>query len=291
MSPGLRRRGLLGLGLAVTLPAQAQALPPVVASFSILGDFVRQIAGEKVALRVLLGPEAEPHDFAPRPSDAVAVRDAALLVRNGLNLEPWLDRLMRSAPPRGRVVTASEGITPRQGERGPDPHAWLDPRLAQQYARNIGAGLAAVLPAVQVEIEAATAAYIARLEALDAWAAQQLAAVPPERRIFAVGHAGFGYLAARYGLEMLAPQRAYGGQVAAGFVAELIREVRARQLRALFSTGPEDLGLMQRVAAEAGVTLAGRLYAETLSPPDGPAPSYEALTRHNIGLLVSAMLA
>lgn len=265
------RRALL---LALAAAAPAAAPPLVVASFSILGDFVRQLAGPRVTLRLLLGPEAEPHDHAPRPSDAVALRNAALVLRNGLGLEPWLDRLLRAAPPRGRVLTLGESITPLMLPHGPDPHAWLDPRNAMGFVRALGAALAGLGAAP------ATAAYLARLAALDAELEALFAALPPARRVFAVGHAGFGYLAARYGLEMLAPA---GGS--AGAVAEFVREVRARGLGGVFYAGAEDAALMRRVAAEAGVPLRGRLYAETLSTVEGVAQTYELLMRHDARLL------
>lgn len=304
----VRRRALLALGLAgpcaaaaapsslvespsggASAPPQgrAPALPTVVAAFTILGDFVRQVAGPRVILRVLLAPEADPHEFSPRPSDAVAVRDALLVVRNGLGLEPWLDRLLRATPPRGQVVTASAGVAPLLIGTQPDPHAWLDPVNGQAYALAIGTALAQALPAQASELNAATRDYINRLAALQQHCAERFAAVPPERRVFVVGHPGFGYFAARFGLEMLAPPRHAG----AGAVAALVRQVRARQLRALYFTGPEDAALMRRVAAEAGVPVLGRLFAETLSAADGLAPTYEALIRHDTALLLSGMSA
>lgn len=285
------RRSLLAapLGGLALLPATARAEPPlVVASNSILGDFVRQLAGPRVTLRVLMGPEVDPHDFSPRPSDAGAVQGAALLVRNGLGLEPWLDRLLRSSRPRGTVLTLGDGITPLPLGRGqgPDPHAWLDPQNAMAYARALGAALAALGAAPE------TAAWLERLAVLDGWMAAQFAAVPAERRVFVVGHAGLGYLARRFGLTVLAPQgHSHAGQAAASQVAQLVQEVRARRLRALFSIGPPDAALMRRVAAETGVPLAGRLYVETLSAPEGPAPDYEAMLRHDTALLVAAMQA
>jgi zinc/manganese transport system substrate-binding protein len=300
----MQRRALLALGFAapalpqVTAPASAQVLASaptvvapapaqVVASFTILADFVRQVAGPRVALRTLLAPEADPHEFAPRPSDAVAVRDALLVVRNGLGLEPWLDRLLRAAPPRGQVVTASDGIVPQIVKALPDPHAWLDPVAAQSYVRRIGEALAAALPAQGPALLAATEAYQTRLARLQDRCTERFAAVPAARRVFVVGHPGFGYFAARFGLEMLAPPR----QAGASAVAALVRQVRAHRLRALYFSGPEDAALMRRVAAEAGLPVLGRLFAETLSAADGLAPTYEALLRHNTTLLVTGMSA
>jgi zinc/manganese transport system substrate-binding protein len=256
--------------------------PIVVAAFSILGDFVTQLVGTQFELRVLAGPEADAHEFQPRPSDAAALRDAQLVLRNGLGFEPWLDRLLAAAGPRGQVVTASAGITPLpteprepQGPRfgfthgpgAPDPHAWLDVRLAQSYVRTIAAALNTVVPGEA--IPRAAEAYLGRLAALDGEIRAGLAAVPPSRRLLVTRHDAFRYFAAAYGLRSLAA----GSQPGA----------------ALFQDSAENPAALALLAREAGIPLRGRLYADTLSPPDGPAPSYEAMMRHNLSLLLPAL--
>jgi zinc/manganese transport system substrate-binding protein len=278
------RRALLALP-ALLLPGggRAQGRPVVVASFSILGDMVRQLVGEAVELRVLAGPETDAHVFQPRPSEARAIEGAALVIRNGLGFEPWLDRLLRSTGYRGRVVTTTEGITPR----GNDPHAWQDVSRARSYAAGIARGLGAVLPPAAVR----AAEYDARLAALDAWVAGEVARVPPERRVVVTSHDAFGYFAARYGVRVLAPQGiAPNAQPSAAQVAALIRQIRAERVSAVFIEGRGSQAVMERLARDAGISLRGRLYADTLSPPDGLAPTYEAMMRHNLALLVPAML-
>ncbi|SDB71147.1 zinc/manganese transport system substrate-binding protein [Belnapia rosea] len=286
------RRALLA-SPALLLPrlASAQARPVVVASFSILGDMVRQLAGDAVELRVLAGPETDAHLFQPRPSEARAIEGAALVIRNGIGFEPWLDRLLRSTNYRGALVTASDGITLRPAEsghnHGSDPHAWQDVRLARAYAAGIARGLGAILPAAAVR----AGEYDARLAALDDWVVGEIGRVPPERRVVVTSHDAFGYFAARYGVRMLAPQGvAPNAQPSAAQVAALIRQLRAERVSAVFIEGLGSQAVMERLARDAGVTVRGRLYADTLSPPGGPAPSYEAMMRHNLGLLVPAML-
>jgi zinc/manganese transport system substrate-binding protein len=248
---------------------------------------------------VLAGPDTDAHAFQPRPSDAEAVRGAAVVVRNGLGFEPWLDRLLRSAGHRGIVVTASEGVPPipaaparhhghATGE--PDPHAWQDVGRARLYAARIGEGLAeADAPRAAAWREAA-AAYDGRLEALDRHVRERIAAVPPERRIVVTSHDSFGYFGAAYGVRFLAPQGiGAGAQPSAAQVAALVRQIRAERVSAVFLDGPGSQAVMERLAAEAGVRPRGRLYADTLSAPDGPAPSYEAMQRHNAALLAAGM--
>jgi zinc/manganese transport system substrate-binding protein len=296
----LPRRTLLALPALAPGLLRAQPRPTLVAAFSILGDMTRQIAGEAAPIRVLAGPEADPHHFQPRPSEAEAIRGAGLVIRNGLGFEPWLDRLLRATRHAGPVVTATEGIVPLpaapghghgHGAGAPDPHAWQDVRLAQSYARAIATGLAAAEPGRAPAIRAAEAAWIARLAALDAWVRDRIAGVPAARRVMVTSHAAFGYFAKAYGVRVLAAQGiAAEGQASASQVAALIRQIRAERITAVFIEGQRSQAVLERLAADAGVAPRGRLYADTLSAPDGPAPGYEAMVRHNVGLIVPAML-
>lgn len=309
----MQRRALLGLALATPFlgraaqaqaPAQDQAAPlPVVASFSILGDMLRQIGGAAVAVRSIAGPDVDAHSFQPRPSDAQALREAKLLLRNGLGFDGWVDRLARSAGYAGPVATATEGVTPRRMEEAgghghghghshgsQDPHAWQDLRNGQIYARNIGEALAQADPARAGSFRAAAAAYAARLAELDAWVRQQIATVPEARRKVVTSHDAFGYFAAAYGVRFLAPQGvSTESEPSAAQVARLIRTLKQENITALFLENMANPATLNRLAAEAGVTVRGRLYADALSAADGPAPTYEAMLRHNVGLLVPAM--
>jgi zinc/manganese transport system substrate-binding protein len=296
----MQRRSLLALSFAMPFlarPARAQGSMPVVASFSILGDMVRQLGGDRVSLRVIAGPDVDAHSFQPRPSDAEAVRGARLVVRNGLGFDTWMDRLVRSAGYRGTVATASEGITPRRLEDdhghdhgAQDPHAWQDLRHGQDYARNIAAALAAADPEGAPAYRARAEDYLARLAALDAWVRQQVATVPEARRQVVTSHDAFGYFAAAYGVRFLAPQGiSTDSEPSAAEVARLIRLLKRQGITALFLENMANPATLRRLAAEAGVKVQGQLYADALSPSDGPAPGYEAMFRHNLGLLVPAM--
>ncbi len=310
----LRRSFLAMPALLVAGRAQAQGTGrlAVVASFSILGDMAAQLGGDRIALRVIAGPDKDAHTFQPRPSDVAALRDAGLVVRNGLGFDIWMDRLVRASGFRGRVVTATEGITPRAmdghdhdhdhegdgrrqahavGPRSvPDPHAWQDLRLGQSYVRTIAAALAAADPAGEAAYRSRSDAYLARLAALDAWVRAQVATVPEPRRRVVTSHDAFGYFAAAYGIGFLAPQGiSTESEPSAADVARLIRQIRAEHITAVFMENMTNPAMLRRVAAEAGVRVGGRLYADALSAPDGPAPTYEAMFRHNVGLLVPAM--
>jgi len=300
------RRSLLTLPalLAAAPRARAQAPRstarlPVVASFTVLGDMARIVGGERAAVSVLIGPDGDAHTFQPRPSDAAALRGAAVVLRNGLGFEPWMDRLLRAGGGRAAVVTAADGITPRalpdshghgHSHGTADPHAWQDLRHGQAYVRSIAAGLAAADPDGAGTYERNAEAYLARLAALDAWVRAEIDAVPAGRRRVITSHDAFGYFGAAYGVSFDSPQGASTeGEASAAQVAALIRQVRARNTTAVFMENMASPAVLDRLAREAGVRVRGKLYSDALSPPDGPAPSYEAMFRHNVGLLVPAM--
>ena len=308
----MNRRSLLALpALLAARPAAAQAdRLAVVASFSILGDMAAQIGGDRIALRVIAGPDVDAHSFQPRPSDVAALRQGRLVLRNGLGFDAWIDRLVGAAGFGGPVVTATEGITPRvmaghahdhggagrrqshgAGARGvPDPHAWQDLRLGQVLLRNIATGLVAADPAGEATYRRNADAYAARLAALDGWVRAQIGTVPDDRRRVVTSHDAFGYFAAAYGVEFLAPQGvSTEAEPSAAEVARLIRQIRERRIAAVFLENMANPATIRRVAAEARVRVGGRLFADALSGPDGPAPTYEAMFRHNVGLLVPAM--
>ena len=291
----MHRRTLLAAAALSPLAAHAQAALPAAASFSILGDMLREVGGERVAAVVLAGPDTDAHNFHPRPSHAAALRGARLAVRNGAGFDAWFDRLLASTRFDGVTVTATEGVAlrPASGAHshgGNDPHAWQDVRLAIRYARNIEAGLVRADPPGGETYRARAAAYATRLEALDAWIREQVGTVPEARRVVITSHDAFGYFGAAYGVRFRAPQgMASSAEPSAQQVAALIRLIRAEHVTAVFLENIGNPATLRRLAEEAGVRIRGRLFADALSGPDGPAPTYEAMMRHNVGLMVPAM--
>ncbi len=315
----MRRRLLLASSLALPAllrPAFGQTALPVVASFTILADMVRQVAGDRpLALTALVGPDADAHAFNPRPSDVERLRGAAVVVRNGLGFDGWMDRLTRASGFGGTLVTATDGITPRVAEgghshaghshggggagrrqphavapsRAPDPHAWGDARHAAAYARSIAAGMAAADAPNAALYRRNAEAYAARLLALHEEVRAAVAAVPEARRVVVTSHDAFGYTGDAYGIRFLAPAGQAGADESAAAVASLIRQIRAANITAVFVENMSNPATLDRLAREAGVRVRGKLYADALSAPGGPAPTYEALMRHNTRLMVSAM--
>ena len=295
-------RKLLAAGFAGALllsgAAQAASTPPlpVVASFSILGDLVRVVGGERVSVTTLVGPDEDAHVFTPRPADARAIVQSRLLVINGLGFEPWAQKLARSAGYKGETVVASQGVKPRvitedkgHGDEA-DPHAWQDPDNVMLYVRNIATALAKIDPAGASAYQANAAAYIKELQALDSWASGQFAAIPAYKRKVITSHDAFGYFAAHYRIEFLAPQGvSTDAEPSAKGVAQLFQQIRREKIKAVFLENMNNPRLLDQLAKDAGVSPGATLYVDALSAPGGPAGNYLALMRHNVKQLVLGM--
>lgn len=302
---------LLSLLIAAPASAQAQKLR-VIASFSILGDIVAQIGGERIELVTLVPAMADAHVFQPAPSDVRALANADVLVASGLNFEPWLDRLVAASGFKGRRITASEGIAPlalrsdhdHSSDHGhkhdhgsksakariDDPHLWHDLTRMQVYVGNIAKGLAAADPVHADEYRARGNAYAAELRALDAWAEAEIGNLPPAQRKVITQHDAFGYLAARYRIAFMAPQGVTTqAEASAEAVGRLIRQIRREKVQALFFENIANPRLIEQIAREARVKVGGRLYSDALSPPGGEADSFVKMFRLNITRLVEAM--
>ena len=275
---------------------------PVVASFSILGDLVRVVGGERVSVTTLVGPDEDAHVFEPKPADAKAIVQTRLLVTNGLGFEPWAQKLAKSAGYQGETVVASKGVKSRAmaEEKGhgdkdhhpdeTDPHAWQNPNNVVLYVRNISAALTKVDPAGAATYQANTEAYVKELQTLDAWAREQFASIPLPKRKVITSHDAFGYFAAQYQIKFLAPQGvSTDAEPSARQVAQLIRQIQREKIKAVFVENMSNPKLLAQLGKDAGVTVGPALYVDALSAIGGPADSYLKLMHHNVTQLALGM--
>jgi zinc/manganese transport system substrate-binding protein len=278
-----------------TAPAWAQAPDAarplrVIASFSILADLLRNVAGPAIEVATLVGPNADAHVFEPSTMDARRLSNAELVVVNGLGFEGWLDRLVRASGYRGPVLTASAGITPRLMGATPDPHAWQAIAHADSYVTRLRDALMKARPAEASAIRERSALYLQRLATLDADVRKTFAAIPKERRRVITSHDAFGYFGAAYGIEFLAPQgMSTDSEASAATVARLVEQIRRQGVRAVFIENISDPRLVERIAREGGATVGGRLYSDALSAPGTEADTYLKLFAHNAATLAAGM--
>jgi zinc/manganese transport system substrate-binding protein len=277
--------------VAAAIPvAHAQDHLNVVASFSIIGDFVRNVGGDRVSVTTLVGPDGDVHVYAPAPADAKKIADAKLLVVNGLGLEGWLPRLVQSSGSKAVIVTATDGIAPLRIDQAADPHAWQSVVNARIYVANIRDALVAADPADAEAFRANAAAYLAKLDALDQEVRSSVEQIPPTRRKVISTHGAFGYFAAAYGIEFIA---ALGvsteSEASARDIARIITQIRTEKIPAVFLENISDVRLIRRISAETGARVGGTLFSDSLSDEKGDAPTYIELVRHNIKALTSAL--
>jgi manganese/iron transport system substrate-binding protein len=285
-----RRLALLGMPGLLAAPgmARAQTARPkrVVATFTVLADMAQNVAGTAALVESLTKPGAEIHDYEPTPLDVVRAQAADLVLWNGMGLERWFERFFtRVSNVRSAVLT--QGITPVGIGEGPykdqpNPHAWMSPTLALTYVANIEKALAALDPANAATFAANAAAYAAKIRAVDARLKARLATLPAERRVLATCEGAFSYLTRDYGLReaYLWPINAED-EGSPRQVRALIDTVRRTQVPVVFCESTVNDRPMRQVAREARARFGGVLHVDSLTGPDGPAPTYLALLEAN----------
>lgn len=298
---------VLAAALCTAAPALAQDKPAaskldVVASFSILGDLVANVGGDRIALHVLVGPNSDAHVFAPSPADAKTLADAKLVFVNGLGFEGWMTRLVKASGSKAPIVVATKNIKPRQMEveeehghghaKETDPHAWQSVGNVKIYVANIRDGLIAADPAGKEAYEKNATAYLAKLDTVEQEVRDAVARIAPERRRIITTHDAFGYFGAAYGIAFIAPQGvSTESEASAKDVARIVRQIKKQKVPAVFLENISDPRLVKRIADETGAKIGGTLYSDALTAPDGPAPTYLDMMRHNIRTLSAALMS
>lgn len=296
----LSRRLIVAAAIAcAAFPAGAQDKIPVVATFSILGDFVTRVGGDRVVVATLVGPDGDAHVYSATPADAKRVAEAKVVFTNGLGFEGWLDRLVKASGTKANVIVTPRGIRARRaaGAHGHghhhddfDPHAWQSVPNAKIYVANIRDALIKADPAGKSGYAANAERFLAELDLLHKEIQQIVAGIPPARRKIITSHDSFAYFKAEYGVDFIAPQGvSTESDASASDVARIIRQIRSQRIPAVFLENVSDPRLMQRIADETGVKIGGKLYSDALSAPGGPAPTYLDMMRHNLRQLAAAL--
>ncbi|MDW8373043.1 MAG: zinc ABC transporter substrate-binding protein [Planctomycetota bacterium] len=300
------------LGLLLTV-SQAGEVLRIVAGHSVIADLAQRMVDERFQVDVLVPPGQCPHTYRPTPEDVRRLAQADLILLNGLGFEGWFEPLTKEARLRARVLAVSQGIAPLTtadteqcpcGDEGHahvdhtlkhetviDPHAWNSLRQGIRYAENIRDALLAIAPAeAATELRARADALIRELRRTDAWAIAELAQIPRARRVIVTNHAALGYFARDYGFRIVAPLGPMAeSQPSAREITRIVAEIRTLGVPAVFFESGKNPKLIERIAEESGVRIAGSLYVDGLGPPGSPAESYIAAFRHNVQTIVAAL--
>lgn len=291
--------------LLVPAAAQAEKLK-VVASFSIIGDFAKNVGGDRIELTTLVGPAGDAHVYEPKPADAVAMHDAKVVLVNGLHFEGFLQRLVETSASEATITELTKGVDPiamaeeqhHEDEHAEDhhhdgevdPHAFQSVANAQLYVKNIADAFCAADPAGCDDYKVNALAYDDKLETLDEEIKAAVGSIPQDRRTIITTHDAFGYFEHAYGIHFLAPEGiSTEAEASAADVAALIKQVREDKAAAVFVENIADPRLIEQIASETGLKVGGTLYSDALSEEGGPAATYIDLMRHNVSTIKGAV--
>ncbi|MFB0709847.1 metal ABC transporter substrate-binding protein [Buttiauxella noackiae] len=287
-----------GMMMSLVLVCSSQAALAknlnVVASFTVLADMAKQVGGEHVTVKSLVGPDGDPHSFEPSPQDSVALSKADVVIVSGLGMEGWMDRLVSASGYKGKVIVASEGISTRKmiddGKQITDPHAWNSAENGAIYAQNITKALVAADPQDAAAINDRGSEYVTRLKLLDSWAKTRFEAIAKSKRKVLTSHDAFGYFGQEYGVTFLAPVGfSTEAEANASDVAGLIKQLKEQHIKTYFIENQTDPRLVKQIAAASDAQPGGELYPEALSAANGPASTYEMAFKHNVDTIANSM--
>lgn len=268
--------------------------PVVLSTFTVISDMVREVGGDRIKAISLTKPGTEIHGYEPTPGDLVRASKADIIFDNGLNLELWAKKLY-SALPEVRHVTLSDGIDVIPIAEGaykdkPNPHAWMSPKQALIYVENIREALVSLSPTDAEYFNANARAYSDKIRALDARLASALSTLPASHRTLVTCEGAFTYLTKDYGMQELylwaindesqgSPQQ----------IARVVDEIRSKEIPTVFCESTVAPRIQEEVAETSGARLGGVLYVDSLSSPDGPAPTYLALLEHTVSTIIDGL--
>ena len=262
----------------------------VVTSFSILEDLVKELGGQYVNVVNLVDRNSDAHTYQPKPSDAVAIAKADLVIFNGLGFEGWIPRLIKNSGYKNKQIIASKGVDAIKNGKETDPHAWQSFHNIRLYVQNISQMLIQLRPQYSEVLTKRQQKYLDSLNDLEINLKEQLVKIPVSKRIVVTSHDAFGYLGREFKIQFLAPLGlSLEVEASAEDVATIIDQIREQNVKALFVENINNPRLLELISAETNVAIGGRLYSYALSEVKGPAGTYLKMMRHNIESLITVL--
>lgn len=270
------------------------ARPLVVSSTTVLDDMVLRVAGDKVRRELIVGPGGDPHVYEPTPRDQVVIQEADLIVLNGFGLEPKVEKMVVSVGREGIAIDAAAGLDPHYEDTArtvPDPHMWMSIPLAKRYVDNVRDALVKLDPANERLYRANAAAYQDELDVLHGRIQEILDTIPAENRKLVTTHDAFRYFGNQYGVQIV--DTVWGvttdTQPTAEDVREMVERLRTLRVPAVFIEDSVNPKLLEAAAAEAGVKVGGKLYADSLGLPGSGAHTYTTMMLANARSLTKGL--
>ena len=279
----------------VTPTVQSSSLK-VLATETFLADIAQNVAGNRIKIETLISFDLDPHEFEPKPQDIVKIAESQVLIVNGLGYEAWLKKTLENLSSQQRVVVASSRLTPVSDPSGEhpdgDPHMWMNPLNVIKYVEIIRDELSQADPAGKDIYTTNANAYVRKLKDLDQSIKSELNQLPVEKRLLVTNHDALGYFARAYNFKVVGaviPSMTDQAAPSAQEMGRLTEIIKSSGVQAIFMDIRENQTLAQQIALETGVQVVTDLYVESLSGPDGPAPTYIDMMKHDVLLIVSTL--
>lgn len=274
----------------------------IVVTTNILGDITRAIVGDAAEVTVLMAADADPHSFAISAKQAAQLDRAGLVVHNGLGLEEGVARNVAAAADAGvPTVAVADHIDPisytaDESAGRPDPHFWTDPQRVRRAVEVISAEVIEHVDGIDAAaVRAGTDRYLAEIDELDRWMTARFAAIPVERRKLVTDHHVFGYLAQRFGFQVVGAVIPSGTTLASpssSDLNDLAAAIRGAGVAAIFVDSAQPDRLARVLAEQAGVRVQViGLHTESLTEPGGGAGTYLEMMRANTEAITRGLTA
>ncbi|MFD0361317.1 zinc ABC transporter substrate-binding protein AztC [Nocardia sp. GCM10030253] len=274
----------------------------IVVTTNILGDLTRSIVGDAAEVTVLMAANADPHSFAISAKQAARLDRAGLVVYNGLGLEEGVARNVAAAENAGvPTVAVADHIDPLsyssdESAGPPDPHFWTDPRRVRRAVEVISAEIVEHVDGIDAAaVRARTDRYLAEIDQLDHWMSESFAPISAERRKLVTNHHVFGYLAQRFGFQVVGAVIPSGTTLASpssSDLSALADAIRAAAVAAIFVDASQPDRLARVLAEQAGVRVQViGLYTESLTEPGAGAGTYLEMMRANTAAITRGLAA
>jgi len=295
---------IVSIGLRPARALADDVKPKCVATISIIGDWVKNVGGDDIELKTLVGPDGDPHEYEPVPGDSIALAQATLVFENGFGLENWLNKLFDSAQSKATRVVITNGVEVRhvplsEGERpngkddDRDPHAWQNVKNAAITVANIRDALVKADPAHAADYQQRASAYIQQLNDLDTWVQDQINSIPSARRKLFTSHDAFGYFGQRYGLDIsrsaLESVTTEASDPSPRQIAEVVEQIKNSGVPVIFLENIQNPKLINQIAGEANVKVGPPLYSDALGQPGTDGDTYAKMIRYNVQTLTKAL--
>ncbi|MGI8586998.1 MAG: metal ABC transporter substrate-binding protein [Chloroflexia bacterium] len=278
-----------------SLPTEAPGKLHVTVTTTQIRSMTEAVAGDYAQVISLLQANVDPHSYEPKPEDVQRIARADLVLKHGVGLDSWLDKVIANAGGRRAPVVVTAGISPLPGtadEPAGDPHVWFDVTNAMTMTLDIRDALIGADAAHAAAYRANADAYLSRLAVLDAEIQAEINTIPPDQRKMVTNHDAFGYYIRRYGLTYVGsvvPSLDASAEPSARQLGDLILKIRAQHVRAIFLETSINPKIEQLIANEAGVNVVDTLYGDTLGPPGSPAYTYEGMMRYDTDTIVRGL--